>query len=66
MQEMSFLKQMIWAQGMTVQEFADKAGLSKRTLDPYIAGAKQFRKTQFWFAMKVADALEIDPHELLQ
>lgn len=66
MQETSFLKRMIWAQGMTVQEFADKAGLSKRTLDPYISGAKQFKKTQLWFALKVADALGIDPHELMQ
>ena len=66
MRDMSFLKQMIWERNMTVQEFADKAGLSKRTLDPYVSGAKQFRKTQLWFALKVADTLGIDPHELMQ
>lgn len=58
-------KQLLKERNLTVQQFADKAGLNKRSLDVYVSGAKTFDKSQMWFVMKIADALEVDPHELM-
>ena len=62
----SKLKQLLKEKGYTVQEFSELSGLSKRSLDIYMSGKRKFDKTQFWFALKVADTLDIDPHELLE
>jgi len=62
----SILKRLLEERGLTVQQFAEQTGLSKRTLDTYSSGAKSFHKTQAWFLMAVADALHVDPHVLLE
>lgn len=66
MKEQTNFKRLLKERNMTVQEFADKAGLNKRSLDVYVSGAKKFDKTQMWFAMKIADTLGVDPHELME
>ena len=62
----SILKRLLEERGLTVQQFAEQTGLSKRTLDTYIRGAKSFHKRQAWFLMAISDALHIDPHILLE
>ena len=62
----TILKKMIHDRGMTVESFAVANGFSKRTLDPYVSGRKKFSKTTFKLAMSIADALNVDPHVLLE
>lgn len=66
MNDTSFLKTYLHERHLTVQQFADLAGVNKRTLDPYMCGNRHFRDAKFSLALKVADALKIDPHELLK
>ena len=63
---MSTLKKLIKAKGYTTASFAEKAGVSKRTLDVYVSGRRDFANTPVWLAVKIADALEIDVHELIK
>lgn len=65
MAEKNPLKIYLKEKNLTVKEFAVAAGLNKRSLDVYVAGTKSFNRSQLWFALKVADALGIDPHQLL-
>ena len=51
---------------MTVQQLADKAGLSKRTLDSYVSEKAQWENARGHFLLAVADALDIDPHVLVR
>lgn len=66
MQEQTKFKQLLKERNLTVRQFAEMAGINKRSLDVYVSGAKKFDKTQMWFAMKIADALNVDPHELME
>ena len=50
---------------MSLSDFAKKADLNVRSLEKYLAG-HSFNKSQLWFALKVADAMGVDPHILLQ
>lgn len=59
------LKRLLSERHLTTQQFADMAGINKRSLEPYVSGAKKFDKTQLWFAMKIADALNVNPHILM-
>ena len=61
---MSTIKTILIERNMTVQELADRAGLSKRTLDPYVAGKSQWQNARGHVLLAVAYALEIDPHTL--
>ena len=63
---MSTLKKLIKAKGYTTASFAEKAGVSKRTLDVYVSGRRDFANTPVWLAVKIADALEVDIHELIE
>lgn len=60
---MTTFKRLLKERNLTVQQFADKAGLNKHSLNVYVSEAKAFDKSQMWFVMKIADALGIDPHE---
>ncbi len=62
---MSVLKTLLKERGYTVSQFADIAGVSKRSLDVYVSGARDFKNTPVWLAVKVADALHVDIHDLL-
>ena len=62
---MSTIKQLLVERNMTVQSLADKAGVSKRTLDPYISGKADWKNARGFILLAVADALEVDPHVLI-
>ena len=49
-----------------MQQLADKAGLSKRTLDSYVSEKAQWENARGHFLLAVADALDIDPHVLVR
>lgn len=59
-------KKLLKEKGYTVQRLADKAGVSKRSIDGYMNGSKRWENSHLWFALKIADALEISPHELIE
>jgi len=61
---MSPLKRILSERGMSLKKFAELSGLSSRSLEPYMAGRKDFRNARAWQAVRVADALGIDIHEL--
>ena len=63
---MSKIKSLLSEREMTVQQLADKAGLSKRTLDPYVSGKAQWENARGHVLLAVADALDIDPHVLVR
>ena len=58
-------KRLLKEKGYTVQGLADKAGVSKRSLDGYMTGHKNWANSHLWFALKISEALEINPSELL-
>lgn len=62
---MSTLKKLIKSRGYTTASFADKVGVSKRTLEVYVSGRRGFVNTPVWLAVKIADALDMDIHELI-
>lgn len=62
---MSTLKELLKERGYTTAAFAEKSGISKRTLDPYVSGARAFANTPVWLAVKIADALDVDIHVLI-
>jgi transcriptional regulator with XRE-family HTH domain len=61
---MSPFKQILSEKKLSLKEFASISGLSSRSLEPYLAGRKDFRNARAWQAVRVADALDIDVHEL--
>ena len=66
MNVMSTLKKLLKERGYTTAAFAEKSGISKRTLDPYVSGARKFANTPVWLAVKIADALDVDIHILIK
>lgn len=62
---MSKLKQILKDKGYTTAQFAEMTGISKRTLEPYVSGARSFVNTPVWLAVRIADALKVDIHDLL-
>lgn len=48
---------------VTTAKLAELTGISKRTLDEYRCGRRS--QPSFENGLKIADALGIDPHELL-
>ena len=48
---------------ITSQQLADRCGISKRTIDEYRNRSKEPSLSK---GLKIADALEIDPHELIK
>ena len=62
----SILKELLRQKGYTTAAFAEKSGISKRTLDPYVSGARSFENTPVWLAVKIADTLDVDIHELMK
>lgn len=49
--------------GWTTIRLANETGISKRTLDHYRNGTRQMNLIN---GLKIADALGIDPHELIK
>ena len=48
---------------ITTQELAEKTGITKQTLDQYRSGRR--KEPSFSNGLKIADALGVDPHELI-
>lgn len=63
---MSTLKRLMKENGYTKASFAEKSGISVRTLEPYIAGSRKFNNTPLWLALKIADTLDVDVHVLME
>lgn len=64
---MNYVKEVMAQKGLlTTQALADKAGISKRTLDPYMSGKSKWMNARGQVLLAVADALEIDPHVLVE
>lgn len=62
---MAILKLLLAERNLTTSQLAKKAGVKKRTLDPYVSGKANLRNARGELLIAVADALEIDPHILV-
>lgn len=63
--EPTMLKKVMKERHLTMEALANMAGVKKRTLEPYTVGKRGFNKANFEFVLRLADALELDPHEFL-
>lgn len=63
---MNVLKAILAERNMTLKQLAGLSGVSKRTLDPYLSGKAEWKNARASILLSVADALEIDPHALVQ
>lgn len=63
--ESTRFKRFLKEKDMSLQEFALSAGLNSRSLEPYMSGAKDWRNARAWLLIAVADALGIDPRDLV-
>ena len=61
----SKFKKLLKEKDLTLKEFATKAGLTSRSLEPYMAGKKSFDNARTWMSVKVADTLGTDIHNIL-
>lgn len=60
---MFILKEVMQEKNITSQSLADMTGIPKRTIDEYRSSRR--KEPSFANGLKIADALGIDPHELL-
>ena len=60
---MFILKEIMQERNITSQALADLTGISKRTIDGYRSARR--KEPSLSNGLKIADALNIDPHELL-
>lgn len=60
---MFILKEIMQERNITSQALADLTGISKRTIDEYRSARR--KEPSLSNGLKIADALNIDPHELL-
>ena len=58
------MKDALKARGMTVKQLSQVTGISKHTLDAYMAGYRKFSLAAMGTVQKIADALGVDPREL--
>lgn len=58
------LSEIMKEKGMTSQQLSDITGISKRTIEEYRGSRK--KEPSLSNGLKIADALGIDPHELLK
>lgn len=62
---MTPLKSLRTAAGLTQAQLAIKAGISKRTLEQYENGRNDTANAQAHIIIKLADALNVHPRELI-
>lgn len=60
---MFILKEIMQERNITSQALANLTGISKRTIDEYRSARR--KEPSLSNGLKIADALNIDPHELL-
>lgn len=63
---MGRLKELMNERGYTKASMSELSGISVRTLEPYIAGSRKFENTPLWLAVKIADTLGVDVHDLME
>ena len=56
----------IYSHGYTVRSLATKAGVNHRTLEGYSSGRFPWKNARVWFAVKVAQALDIGVDKLTE
>lgn len=60
------LRRLLDERGWSTQRLAEVSHLSRRTLEPYVSSLSSFRNARAWILIAVADALQVDPHLLLE
>lgn len=60
------LKELRRKAGLTQAELAAKSGVNKRMIEYYESGFKDLNKAAFETGLKIAEALECDPRDLIQ
>jgi transcriptional regulator with XRE-family HTH domain len=60
------LKEMLKARGMTVKELSRLTGINLRVLYSYTSGYRKLSLAAAETLQKIADALEIEPRELIK
>ena len=63
---MNYIKEIMAEKNLTTEALAKKAGVSKRTLDPYMSGKSKWKNARGQVLLAVADALDLDPHILVE
>jgi transcriptional regulator with XRE-family HTH domain len=63
--EQSTLRRLLDDRHMTVADLSRLSGISVRSLEAYSSGRRSFSEARTWMSVKVADALQIDVHDLL-
>lgn len=63
---MMTLKELIKSKGYTTSSFALLTGLNVHTINFYASKRCDFIDTPVWLAVKIADALDVDIHELMK
>ena len=62
---MDCVKKKMAEKGLTTEALAIKANIKKRTLDPYMSGKSKWKNARGQVLLAVADALELDPHDMV-
>ena len=60
------LKELRQKSGLTQAQLAEKSGVNKRMIEYYESGFKDLNKAAFETGLKIAEALECDPRDLIQ
>ncbi len=60
------LKELRQKAGLTQAQLAEKSGVNKRMIEYYENGFKDLNKAAFETGLKIAEALECDPRDLIQ
>lgn len=63
---MMTLKELIKSKGYTTSSFALLTGLNVHTINFYVSKRCDFIDTPVWLTVKIADALDVDIHELIE
>lgn len=60
------LKELRQKSGLTQAQLAEKSGVNKRMIEYYENGFKDLNKAAFETGLKIAEALECDPRDLIK
>ena len=61
---MFILNEIMKAKKITSQQLSEMTGIPKKTIDDY--RGKRMKEPSFSKGLKIADALDLDPHELFR
>lgn len=63
--EITILKYKLFEKNMTISKLAELANISKRTLEEYVAGRRDFRSIALEKGLAIAEVFECDIYELI-